>query len=66
MRALKEAFYRNSLPNILQLMSTVVIFLVVIYFQVCRGLLHICIGSSDMPTASIPLQIMAASPRCAQ
>jgi hypothetical protein len=32
-RALKEAFYRNSLPNILQLMSTIVIFLVVIYFQ---------------------------------
>ncbi len=33
MRALKEAFYRASLPNILQLMSTIVIFLVVIYFQ---------------------------------
>lgn len=33
-RALKEAFYRNSLPNILQLMSTVAIFMVVIYFQV--------------------------------
>ena len=35
-RALKEAFYRNSLPNILQLMSTIVIFLVVIYFQARR------------------------------
>ena len=34
MRALKEAFYRSSLPNITQLMSTIVIFLVVIYFQV--------------------------------
>lgn len=33
-RALKEAFYRNSLPNVLQLMSTIVIFMVVIYFQV--------------------------------
>ena len=33
-RALKEAFYRSSLPNITQLMSTIVIFLVVIYFQV--------------------------------
>ena len=32
-RALKEAFYRSSLPNITQLMSTIVIFLVVIYFQ---------------------------------
>ena len=35
-RALKEAFYRSSLPNITQLMSTIVIFLVVIYFQVCQ------------------------------
>lgn len=33
-RALKEAFYRSSLPNITQLMSTIVIFMVVIYFQV--------------------------------
>jgi hypothetical protein len=33
-RALKEAFYRNSLPNALQLMSTIAIFMVVIYFQV--------------------------------
>ena len=37
-RALKEAFYRSSLPNITQLMSTIVIFLVVIYFQVCPDL----------------------------
>lgn len=33
-RALKEAFYRNSLPNVLQLLSTIAIFMVVIYFQV--------------------------------
>lgn len=33
MRALKEAFYRSNLPNITNLVSTVVIFLVVIYFQ---------------------------------
>jgi protein transport protein SEC61 subunit alpha len=32
-RALKEAFYRPNLPNITNLMATVVIFLVVIYFQ---------------------------------
>ncbi len=34
MRALKEAFYRQNLPNVVNLMATVVIFLVVIYFQV--------------------------------
>ncbi len=33
-RALKEAFYRSSLPNVLQLLSTIAIFMVVIYFQV--------------------------------
>jgi len=32
-RALKEAFYRQNLPNIWNLLSTVIVFLVVIYFQ---------------------------------
>lgn len=34
MRALKEAFYRQNLPNVTNLLATVAIFLVVIYFQV--------------------------------
>lgn len=33
-RALKEAFYRQNLPNIMNLFATVVVFLVVVYFQV--------------------------------
>jgi len=32
-RALKEAFYRQNLPNIVNLLSTVFVFLIVIYFQ---------------------------------
>ncbi|KAL0026736.1 hypothetical protein WJX79_008864 [Trebouxia sp. C0005] len=32
-RALKEAFYRNNLPNCTNLLATIAIFLVVIYFQ---------------------------------
>jgi len=32
-RALKEAFYRQNLPNIWNLLSTVLVFVVVIYFQ---------------------------------
>ena len=32
-RALKEAFYRPNLPNITNLLATILIFLVVIYFQ---------------------------------
>ena len=34
-RALREAFYRQNLPNVWNLISTVVVFGVVIYFQVC-------------------------------
>lgn len=33
MRALKEAFYRNNLPNVMNLFATIVIFAVVIYLQ---------------------------------
>ncbi|KAF2070448.1 hypothetical protein CYY_008228 [Polysphondylium violaceum] len=33
LKALKEAFYRQNLPNITNLLATVFIFLVVIYFQ---------------------------------
>jgi protein transport protein SEC61 subunit alpha len=33
MKGIKEAFYRQNLPNLTNLMSTVVVFLVVIYFQ---------------------------------
>ena len=35
-RALREAFYRQNLPNLMNLLSTLVIFAVVIYFQVRR------------------------------
>lgn len=33
-RALREAFYRQNLPNLLNLIATVFVFAVVIYFQV--------------------------------
>lgn len=33
-RALREAFYRQNLPNLMNLMATILIFAVVIYFQV--------------------------------
>ena len=41
-RALKEAFYRNNLPNCTNLLATIAIFLVVIYFQVKRHSLYSC------------------------
>jgi hypothetical protein len=33
-RGLREAFYRQNLPNLMNLLATVVVFAVVIYFQV--------------------------------
>jgi protein transport protein SEC61 subunit alpha len=36
-RALKEAFYRTNLPNVTNLLSTIIIFLIVIYFQARAG-----------------------------
>ena len=41
-RALKEAFYRTNLPNVTNLLSTIIIFLIVIYFQARAGRLHLC------------------------
>ncbi|KIZ02922.1 hypothetical protein MNEG_5039 [Monoraphidium neglectum] len=35
LQALKEAFYRPNLPNINNLLATCLVFVVVIYFQVC-------------------------------
>lgn len=47
-RALKEAFYRKELPNVTNLLATVVIFLVVIYFQVCFFLGGGCWGGEGV------------------
>lgn len=39
-RALREAFYRQNLPNLMNLIATVFVFAVVIYFQVRLLLPH--------------------------
>ena len=33
-RALREAFYRQNLPNLMNLLATILVFAIVIYFQV--------------------------------
>lgn len=33
-RALREAFYRQNLPNLMNLLATIFVFAIVIYFQV--------------------------------
>ena len=36
-RGLREAFYRQNLPNLMNLLATVLVFAIVIYFQVMAG-----------------------------
>lgn len=38
-RALREAFYRQNLPNLMNLLATILVFAIVIYFQVRYELL---------------------------
>jgi len=39
-RGLREAFYRQNLPNLMNLLATVLVFAIVIYFQVYDLLFH--------------------------
>ena len=68
-RALREAFYRQNLPNLMNLMATVLIFGVVIYFQVSLCLFyqflfqvsaipHICITYPDSRSITIGLNCL--------
>lgn len=41
-RALREAFYRQNLPNLMNLIATVFVFAVVIYFQVSFWIVFTC------------------------
>ena len=62
-RALKEAFYRTQMPNITNLMATIVIFLVVIYFQArCSplGPCSWCCGLSSPQAARCPGRLLRA------
>lgn len=40
-RGLREAFYRQNLPNLMNLLATVLVFAIVIYFQVPGLLFHV-------------------------
>lgn len=42
LKALKDAFYRSNLPNVSSLIATVMIFMIVVYFQVSPLSLCLC------------------------
>jgi protein transport protein SEC61 subunit alpha len=61
MRALKEAFYRPNMPNITNLLATILIFLVVIYFQGFRVDLPISSKRGRGMQQSYPIKLFYTS-----
>eukprot|EP01025_Chloroclados_australasicus_P024264 TRINITY_DN243_c0_g1_i1.p1 TRINITY_DN243_c0_g1~~TRINITY_DN243_c0_g1_i1.p1 ORF type:complete len:494 (+),score=30.36 TRINITY_DN243_c0_g1_i1:61-1482(+) len=59
--ALKEAFYRQNLPNIMNLMSTVAVFLIVIYFQGFRVDLPVRSKRTRGQQGSYPIKLFYTS-----
>lgn len=60
-RALKEAFYRPNLPNITNLLATIVVFLVVIYFQGFRVDLPVRNKRSRGQQSTYPIKLFYTS-----
>ena len=60
-RALREAFYRQNLPNLMNLMATVLVFAVVIYFQGFRVDLPIKSARYRGQYSSYPIKLFYTS-----
>lgn len=59
--ALREAFYRQSLPNVTNLLATVLIFLIVIYFQGFRVVLPVRSKNARGQQGSYPIKLFYTS-----
>jgi len=60
-RALKEAFYRQNLPNVTNLLATVLVFLIVIYFQGFRVDLPVKYQKQRGQQGSYPIKLFYTS-----
>ncbi|GAQ80048.1 SecY protein transport family protein [Klebsormidium nitens] len=60
-RALKEAFYRQNLPNVTNLLATVLVFLIVIYFQGFKVVLPVRSKSARGQQGSYPIKLFYTS-----
>lgn len=60
-RALKEAFYRQNLPNVMQLLSTIVVFLVVVYLQGFRVEIPVKSTRARGPYGTYPVRLFYTS-----
>merc|ERR1712216_689684 len=61
LKALKEAFYRQNLPNLTNMMATVLVFLVAIYFQGFRVDLPVKYRSQRGMQGSYPIKLFYTS-----
>ncbi|KAG2249379.1 hypothetical protein Bca52824_089007 [Brassica carinata] len=59
--ALRQAFYRKNLPNVTNLLATVLIFLIVIYFQGFRVVLPVRSKSARGQQGSYPIKLFYTS-----
>jgi len=60
-RALREAFYRSNLPNVSNLMATVLVFIIVIYFQGFRVNLPVKHNRINGHMQSYPIKLFYTS-----
>lgn len=60
-RALREAFYRQNLPNVTNLLATVFVFLVVVYFQGFRVVLPVRSKNARGQQGSYPIKLFYTS-----
>ncbi|KAF8358021.1 hypothetical protein PRIPAC_93016 [Pristionchus pacificus] len=60
-RALREAFYRQNLPNLINLMATVLVFAIVIYFHGFRVDLPIKSARYSVQYSSYPIKLFYTS-----
>nr|ACU23375.1 unknown [Glycine max] len=60
-RALREAFYRQNLPNVTNLLATILIFLIVIYFQGFRVVLPVRSKNARGQQGSYPIKLFYTS-----
>ncbi|EFC48594.1 sec61-like protein [Naegleria gruberi] len=60
-RALKEAFYRPNLPNITNLLATILVFLIVIYFQGFRVELPLRSSRQSGSAGAYPIRLFYTS-----
>ena len=60
-RALREAFYWQNLPNVTNLLATVLIFLIVIYFQGFRVVLPVRSKNARGQQGSYPIKLFYTS-----